>query len=114
MNTPIGFKLAKLLNSKGLPGIGYFYENKTHYDFNPKKYTIADVVMWLHEKHGIWIEARHITTFDTNRFHVIIWNYKDKSDYHTIHCSNGVGYEVWDTPRKAYLAAIAHVLKEMI
>lgn len=36
MITPINFELAKLLNEKGLPGIG-FYDNEKHYDLNPKK-----------------------------------------------------------------------------
>lgn len=75
---------------------------------------IWQVVEWLRLEYGIWIECRHITTFNINRFHVIIWDYKDKSDYKTIHCGNGIGYKVWDTPQEAYLAAFDYVLKELI
>lgn len=105
MNTPIEFKLAKLLNSKGLPGIGPFYENKTHYDFNPKKYTIADVVMWLHEKHGIWI--------------VIIPELLNGTEirYYPSIFEQGVGDDIeeyFDSPTAAYSAAILHTLTKLI
>lgn len=57
MITPINFELAKLLNEKGLPGIIGFYDNEKHYDLNPKKYTIADIINWLLENHSIWISV---------------------------------------------------------
>lgn len=63
---------------------------------------------WLRDKHGIWVEVRHIKTFGVNRFHIIIWKYGEE-DYHTIHCGNGVGYEVWDTPQEAYSAAFDYI-----
>ena len=75
---------------------------------------IWQVVEWLRLKRNIWIECHHITTFNINRFHIIIWDYKDKSDYKTIHCDNDIGYKVWDTPKEAYLAAIDYTLKELI
>jgi hypothetical protein len=80
MNTPVSFELAKLLKEKGfnLKVINFYdYErlstpfdkqrqvdglinynpinwnsNKVHYTSAP---TIAEVVMWLYEKHEIWI-----------------------------------------------------------
>lgn len=129
MNTPVKFEIAKLLKEKGFDNESAHYYNEkgemlfdayypslqptkpdVYYD-NP---TIAEVIMWLYEKHGIWIEVRHIKTFNVNRFHVIIWNYKDTSDYITIHCENGVGYEVWDSPTEAYEAAIFYVLSNLI
>jgi hypothetical protein len=66
------------------------------------------VVEFLRINHGIWIEVRHIKTFGVNRFHLIIWKYGEE-DYHTIHCDNGVGYEVWDTPQAAYNAAFDYI-----
>lgn len=127
MNTPVSFELAKLLKEKGFEERtkSYTEDGKlvtislTIRRFNLEKVyypspTIAEVVMWLYEKHGIWIEVRHIKTFNVNRFHVIIWDYKDTSDYMTIHCDNGVGYEVWDSPTEAYEAAIEYTLNKLI
>ena len=130
MNTPVSFELAKLLKEKGFDEkvkgrycikniipfkVGLFYlsdyELRDEFIYGP---TIAETIMWLYEKHGIWIEVRHIKTFNVNRFHVIIWDYKDTSDYMTIHCDNGVGYEVWDSPTEAYEAAIEYTLNNLI
>ena len=72
------------------------------------------VVEWLRLNHEIWIEVRHIKTFGINRFHLIIWNYKNTEDYITIHSENGVGYKVWDAPQEATSAAIDFVLKNLI
>jgi len=144
MNTLVNFELAKLLKEKGFDvkvrgrihvshwhlvkdniipsNVNIYYtdmfaplsnwnDGTQHFMSIP---TIAEVVMWLYEKHGIWIEVRHIKTFNVNRFHVIIWNYKDTSDYITIHCENGVGYEVWDSLTEAYEASINYTLNNLI
>lgn len=71
------------------------------------------VIEWLRITHNIWVEVHHIVTNGVNRFHLIIWRYTE-SDYRTIHCSNGVGYEVYDNPQEAYSAAIDYVLKDML
>lgn len=112
MNSNVNFEIAKLLKEKGF-NIEIDYGLNQILNLKPAP-TIAEVIMWLYEKHGIWIEVRHIKTFNVNRFHVIIWNYKDTSDYITIHCENGVGYEVWDSPTEAYEAAIEYTLKNLI
>ena len=126
MNTPVSFELAKLLKEKGFKSeskafydgsgelLHYNHSNNVMQRFRYEAPTISEVVMWLYEKHGIWIEVRHIKTFNVNRFHVIIWDYKDTSDYMTIHCDNGVGYEVWDSPTEAYEAAIEYTLKNLL
>ena len=57
MNTSVSFELAKLVNSKGLPGIESFYKDKKQYDLNSNKYTIADVVCWICDNYQIWITA---------------------------------------------------------
>ena len=126
MNTPVNFELAKLLKEKGFKSeskafydgsgelLHYNHSNNVMQRFRYEAPTISEVVMWLYEKHGIWIEVRHIKTFNVNRFHIIIWDYKDTSDYMTIHCDNGVGYEVWDSPTEAYEAAIEYTLKNLL
>lgn len=46
MNTPISFEIAKLLKEKGY---------KLLPEFESSYPTIAEVVMWLYEQHGIWV-----------------------------------------------------------
>ena len=69
MNTTVSSSLAKLLNGKGFVCTksdmfwkdGFCYEKK---DYHPSTYqdkdnaaTISDVVIWIHENHGIWISV---------------------------------------------------------
>lgn len=75
--------------------------------------THALAIKWIRENFGIHIEIRHIKTFGINRFHIIIWKYGEK-DYHTIHCDNKIGYEVWDKPEEATEAALLYTLKHLI
>lgn len=115
----ITFEQAKWLKEKGFNEViktlynengtelvkGTLPNSLTNYYSAPEQHQVVD---WLLEKHGIWIEVRHIKTFGVNRFHIIIWKYGEE-DYHTIHCGNGVGYEVWDTPQEAYSAAFDYI-----
>jgi hypothetical protein len=57
--------------------------------------TIAEVVMWLWEKHNIWIEVR--LSYQSNKFVVITKNPR-------------VELNVTNTPTQAYEAAIKHCL----
>ena len=68
MNTPLNFELAKLLNKKGL----YISSEKRYNKKGTFEYskswsvaapTIADVVMWLYEKHNIWIGVNRNPNF---------------------------------------------------
>jgi len=71
------------------------------------------VVEFLRVNYDVWIEIHHIKTFGVNRFHIIIWKYGEE-DYHTIHCDNGVGYKVWDSPQEAISAAFDYILNNLI
>ena len=104
MNTPISFPLAELLNRKGLPGLERFYENKKHYDMNPKKYTIADVVMWLYEEHKIWISVNREPESGVFYFSV------DKNKGNFFYDKGGD----FKSPEAAYEAAIEYVLNKLI
>ena len=71
MNTPVSFELAKLLKEKGFDEYcklcveegderplpfnagNILHKNSLHPYYSTP--TIAEVVMWLYEKHGIWI-----------------------------------------------------------
>ena len=70
MNTPVSYSMAKLLDSKEVrfenwqgkifvdgeeqPHMASWYVGAKEILIRP---TIADVVMWLYEKHGIWISV---------------------------------------------------------
>ena len=63
--------------------------------------TIAEVVMWLYEKHGIWIYALRI---DQKEFY---WSIDtDKKEF-----TSGENFK---TPTKAYEAAIEYTLKNLL
>ena len=68
MNNPVSFELAMLLKEKRIN----IYSECRYTDFNgveclekidsnifPYAPTISEVVMWLYEKHGIWIGITH-------------------------------------------------------
>lgn len=104
MNTPVSFELDKMLNDKGLPGLKSFYVNQKHYELNPKKYTIADVVMWLHEKRGIWICVS--VEPESGVFYFSVDKNKGSFFY-----DKGGDYP---SPTEAYTAAIEYTLKTLI
>lgn len=111
MNTPVSFLIAKLLNEKGI-----IFETKLYYSSETKvtsvSYnefaapTIADVVMWIYEKHGIWIISVPeglSTTWAFSLFNInpekgrIIFNSPS-----------------FDSPTEAYEAAIEYTLNNLI
>lgn len=123
MNTPISFELAKLLKEKGFnaPCIQQYYNHgellfcvdvhgRPMLKTNDKSYldsggycisapTIAEVVMWLRENHGVWISVR------------IGYGYEFalQSTNQPISLVND-GYS---TPTQAYESAIEHCLKRI-
>lgn len=117
MNTRINFELAKLLKEKGFVCNesnnfwmnGFSYSKK---DYNPITYrdkdnvpTIAEVVMWLYEKHGIWI--------------VILPELLNGTEirYYPSVFEQGVGEDVesyFNSPTEAYQKAINYTLTNLI
>lgn len=81
--------------------------------------TISEVVMWLYEKHGVWINVKG----DDNKtfryeLHEWIW-YESEKTLRQTHVTFGGGIfdinsEEFNSPTEAYEAAIEYVLKEMI
>lgn len=118
MNTPVNFELAKLLKGKGYPqpktlnqakglNISFNWYNEdgiynANYKLDTKitAPTIAEVVMWLYEKHGIWL---YVSKPYENGW-VIHWQGLDI--YPTLICYN--------TPTEAYEAAIEYILNNLI
>lgn len=120
MNTPVNFELAKLLKEKGydLPTAHgydekgrYYRDDVTHsVNYNTIPYsdlvssapTIAEVVMWLYEKRGIWISV----DYD----HEIQWY------YNIVHMSEEGGNLVdkFNSHTDAYESAFEYTLKNLI
>jgi len=130
MNTPISFEIAKLLKEKGFDEALTFYFdlqdsnklkpipmsdeiNKFHSNRNSLMLsapTIADVVMWLYEKHGIWISVNK----DIN----IKWS-NNYFNYNIISENKGsafsdIGGTQPNSPTEAYEAAIEYTLNNLI
>jgi len=128
MNTPVSFEIAKLLKEKGfdipiqhtIANENYVYDIYTKNftknistnaiaNWNDEKYegilsapTISLVVMWLYEKHGIWIGVIKHTKNGLKCFNPYIDNTSVKTD---------LFFNDYDFPTEAYEAAI-HYIKE--
>ena len=64
--------------------------------------TIAEVVMWLYEKHGIWIS---------------VWRYRDYAsacDDYISFKHNYSGITTFKTPTEAYSSAILYILNNLV
>ena len=111
MNTPVSFELAKLLKEKGI-----IFQTKEYYSSDTKvtsvSYnefaapTIADVVMWLYEKHEIWISVE--PPFPRR---IVLWEYYIQKANHRTSLGQNSGY---NTPIEAYEAAIKYTLENHI
>ena len=90
---------------------GFFINNYPGIDLSNKSWylcsapTIAEVVMWLYEKHKIWIEVRKHTRDMLLCFSPYIDNTPINSD---------VFFNDYDSPTEAYEAGIEHTLKHLI
>ena len=116
MNTIVNFEIAKLLKEKGFEseskafydGSGelfyYNYSNNVMQRFRYAAPTIAEVVMWLYEKHGIWVSV----TFKRHS--------QNKHFSYNIRQANGIETYLWEhnSPTEAYEAAIEYTLNNLI
>lgn len=133
MNTPVSFELAKLLKEKKFKPtklFGYiskFYNPNTEtllaygrtgrIDLSKAYFapTIAEVVMWLYEKHKVWVQGPF--PLNNGKWEWVVFFLKEP-----LEGSNGfknrmsIVEEVpyYHTPTEAYEAAIEHVLKNLI
>jgi len=118
MNTPISFEIAKLLKEKGFDdftqiwyqhgeGISGCVEGKRDYynrkgDIYTSAPTIAEVVMWLYDKHGIWVYADY---YNENRWFGV---------FRTKEGLKKELFDVFNTQTEAYEAAIEYTLNNLI
>jgi len=119
MNTPLSLEIAKLLKEKGFDepcrfvhdnwnNIEDWYDIDREYHKNSEKNasvyysapTIAEVVMWLYEKHGIWV----YTSKPSEEGWVIHWQGLD----------NYPPLQYYNSPTEAYEAAITYTLNNLI
>jgi hypothetical protein len=106
MTTPVSFEIAKLLKEKGFRLLP---------DFESSYPTIAEVVVWLYKKHGIYI---HISPHgeEEDLFVDCKWwfsIYKDKL-FNLIGGSKVTeGIEDFDSPTETYEAAIEYTLNNL-
>lgn len=92
---------------------GYFKNNYDKADLSGKNWymcsapTIAEVIMWLYEKHGIWIVSS-CELAENNVSKEWFWiAIKDGEEI-------GYNYGGYNSPTEAYEAAIEHTLKNII
>jgi hypothetical protein len=115
MNIPISFEIAKLLKEKGFneQGLSIYLDGEieelrstisNNQFMTSRTYsapTIAEVVMWLYEKHEIWISV-----FSTDD--VTMFSYKISSKFGQHYSPN------FNSPTEAYEAGIKYVLEKLI
>ena len=128
MNTPVSFEIAKLLKEKGfdeecrlcvedgderpLPfNCGNtLHKNSLHPYYSAP--TIGKVVMWLYEKHGIWIQIGVGNLFHKDKFYIILKQHNvDRWDVTPL---NNEKHSPYNTPTEAYEAAIEYTLNNLI
>lgn len=141
MNTPVNFEIAKLLKEKGFdrPCCEFYYmennPNKLEESFNKSKKwdfnfeneyyfpcksisapTIAEVVMWLYEKHGIWISIAPKFNNDGSLWFVYESLILSINNMTTLNDNLFKGHfnEMFKTPVEAYSAAILYALNILI
>ena len=119
MITPVSFPIAKLLthtefNQKSTERGYIIATGEESFDYaidymNRKAIaapTIAELVMWLYEKHGIWI-----VPLPTPTKHFVFGIYNIEKPYELV---NGEMKKSFNSPTEAYEAAIEHTLKNLI
>ena len=127
MITPVSFEIAKLLKEKGLKidaNETIFYRDEVNNieehqiknrdvlynytgfdDYVPDEneyqtYTIAEVVMWLYEKYGVWIDVS-LNQFSKPKD--LQWMY---SIVFTKDCTYSHSPKSYNSPTEAYMSAI--------
>jgi hypothetical protein len=81
--------------------------------------TIADVVMWLYEKHGIWVSVdwmKRIKPYNSGFYCHLRGTNKslNRDNFIVINDTLNPGYEVFNSPTEAYEAAIEYILNNLI
>lgn len=131
MNTPVSFEIAKLLKEKGFDS--YITSQYIQFDYSDNSWklktnqeykdldsdigignkirisapTIAEVVMWLYEKYGIWIQVHHWTNQPVNDE---LW----ENCFCAYVNGDNMDAAIFKTPTEAYEAAIEYCLTKLL
>jgi hypothetical protein len=122
MDTPINFELAKLLKEKGfnIPQLYFYIDGDISWKVDNTRCrnqiegeyaapTISEVVMWLYEKHGIWISVIDKNTDQTE------WEFQtSKKGIGLVFSSGQYPPKFYNSPTEAYEAAIEYCLTNLI
>ena len=128
MKTPVKFPIAKMLKEKGFDErLNYYYDSfgdigssKVKVNWNESEEllcsapTIAEVVMWLYEKHGIWINTWSDSNLNSSIPTTIKWFYVINCDLVSSYNKEGKIDRLYNSPTEAYEAAIEYVLTNLI
>jgi hypothetical protein len=125
MNTPVSFELAKLLKEKGfnIPQLYFYIDGDISWKVDNTRCrnqiegeyaapTIAEVVMWLYEKHEIWVQV------SVSRYGKFYCNVLKKENTKSL--NNPTSWEMqvqlndFNSPTEAYEAAIKYTLENLI
>ncbi len=109
MNTPVSFEIAKLLNKKKCYILSNDRYNKKGTFTYSKAWsisapTITEVIMWIYEKHNIWVNVTLSRNY--NKFTFLLQSSLFEGDKFL--------HEYYNTPTEAYLAGIEYVLTDLI
>jgi len=119
MNTRVSFEIAKLLKEKGfdIPQLFVYIDGDISWKVDNTRCrnqiegeyaapTIAEVVMWLYEKHGIW------TVVNVNIMGSWYFEHFDLKEKRNAQFKPTDTH--YDSPTEAYEAAIIYTLKNLI
>jgi len=118
MNKEVSYPLSRLLKEKEFnepckwymkDGVTLSNSNETNDFLMPDYYsapTISDVVMWIYEKHGIWIYIHQSTARLGFKVFIQRLSILGESDIQND--------EKYEEPHEAYEAAITYILEKLI
>lgn len=134
MNKPVSLELKQLLYNKGwryelsddISETGSLYNNHSlaeeRFNQNDISYvdiTIADIIMWLYDKHGIWIGVELTDNTKEFYFQPTIWTMKDRdyNDEDMIDQAKSIcEWRTWkyNSIQETYIEAIKYCLNDKI
>lgn len=124
MNTPVSFEIAKLLKEKefNIPQLYFYIDGDISWKVDNTRCrnqiegeyaapTIAEVVMWLFDKHGIWINGGlYAHLGNVSKFQFTIESQKSRSTNSIVQ----LNINPFNSPTEAYEAAIEYTLKNFL
>ena len=124
MNTPVSFEIAKLLKEKefNIPQLYFYIDGDISWKVDNTRCrnqiegeyaapTIAEVVMWLFDKHGIWINGGLYSHLgNVSKFQFTIESQKSRSTNSIVQ----LNINPFNSPAEAYEAAIEYTLKNLL